>query len=74
MMMSVFLARLWDVLMGIVVGVPRTLVLEVLLVVVGALVLPSRRLSLSDLRVVLSQPLVYYFLLLNRIDVHICNR
>ena len=55
----VLLPRLGDVLVAVVVGVPGSLVLEVLFVIVGLIILPTGWLSLSHRRSILPQELVY---------------
>lgn len=66
-------ARLGNVLVGVVVHVPRTLVLVVLLVVVRQVVLPRGRLTLRHFRYVVSQPIVDERVLLDGVDVHVGN-
>lgn len=68
-----FFARLGNVLVSIVVGVPGTLIFVVLFVIVGEVVLPGGRLSFTDLGSIFSQPLVGEELLLHIIDGHISH-
>ena len=54
MMMGLFLSRLRNILMGIVMSMPGTFILEVLFMIVSSLVLPSSRFSFANFRVVFS--------------------
>ena len=65
------LPRRGHVLVALVVRVPRSLVLEVLFVVVRLVVLPTRWLGLGHRGSVLPQELVHQQLLLHRVDVHV---
>ncbi len=65
------LPRLGHILMALMVGVPGSLVLEVLFVVVRLVVLPTRWLRLGHRGSVLPQELVHQQLLLHRVDVHV---
>lgn len=67
------LPRLRDVSVAVVVGVPGSLILEVLFVVIRLVVLPTCRLSPSNRRSVIPQELVHQELLLNSINVHVSN-
>jgi len=68
-----FCARLRNVLVGEMISMSGTLVLEVLLVVVGQVILPSGWLSLCHTWYEISQPVVNESILLNSINVHVCN-
>ena len=72
-MVVALLSWLGDIHMAVVVSVPCPLVLEVLLVVAGAVVLMSRWLRPGHLGGVLPEPLVDHGLLLHGINVHIMN-
>ena len=73
-MMFLLLSWFRNIFMSVVVSMSCPLVLKVFLMIIGAFVLPCSWLSLTNLWIVFSEPLVNQSFLLDGIDIHISNR